>query len=245
MATRAEPAALVGGAVCPRCGFRGFSEGYFAQGGHLAILVAMFFLFFPAAIVYLAMRHNHRNCPRCGISWGRDAELAVPAPAPVGPGGHITVHEPAMAGGDGGKIGWSWVFFILAGILALTGIANLAPGLVVMGGLSAGAGFLLRQNAESERKKRRMAILQGLQAPVLQLAARKGGKLTVTEVATEFGWPLPRAEKVLNSLEDGYRVTADITDEGVIVYQFLELLLPEPPPPLPRLDAPPERRAQA
>jgi hypothetical protein len=45
----------------------------------------------------------------------------------------------------------------------------------------------------------------------------------VTDVATEMGWPMVRAEKVLNSLDDGLRVMSDITDDGVIVYDFLEI----------------------
>jgi hypothetical protein len=33
-----------------------------------------------------------------------------------------------------------------------------------------------------------------------------------------------RAEKVLQSLDDGMRVNSEVTDEGVIVYDFLELI---------------------
>jgi hypothetical protein len=33
-----------------------------------------------------------------------------------------------------------------------------------------------------------------------------------------------RAEKVLNSLDDGWRVNSTVTDDGVIVYEFRELL---------------------
>ena len=59
---------------------------------------------------------------------------------------------------------------------------------------------------------------------MLKLAADHGGRLTVTEVATSLGWTLPRAEKVLESLEDGYRVSSEVTDEGLIVYEFRELM---------------------
>ena len=63
-----------------------------------------------------------------------------------------------------------------------------------------------------------------LQQPVLRLAGDRGGRLTVTEVASSLGWPLRRAEKVLNSLEDGLRVASTVTDQGVIVYEFRELM---------------------
>jgi len=94
---------------------------------------------------------------------------------------------------------------------------------VLFGALFGGGAGMMLKGVKSDREKRRDAIIQSLQLPVLQLAARKAGRLTVTEVATEMGWPMARAEKVLNSLDDGMRVMSDITDEGVIVYDFLEI----------------------
>jgi hypothetical protein len=85
------------------------------------------------------------------------------------------------------------------------------------------AGIALYHAASVDRQKRREALLSALQLPVLQLAGRKRGQLTVTEVAAELGWTMRRAEKVLQSMDDGLRVTSDVTDEGVIVYNFPEL----------------------
>jgi hypothetical protein len=59
---------------------------------------------------------------------------------------------------------------------------------------------------------------------VLRLAAEQGGRLTVTEVAAHLGWPMRRAEKILQSLDDGVRVDSEVTDEGVIVYEFREIV---------------------
>ena len=42
----------------------------------------------------------------------------------------------------------------------------------------------------------------------------------------DFVRTLRRAEKVLQSLDDGLRVNSEVTDEGVIVYDFLELKRP-------------------
>ncbi|HEV2733455.1 MAG TPA: hypothetical protein VGV85_01415, partial [Longimicrobiaceae bacterium] len=81
----------------------------------------------------------------------------------------------------------------------------------------------LQSVARKEREARRAALLSNLQMPVLALAAERRGRLTVTETAAALGWPLPRAEKVLDSLEDGLRVNSEVTDEGVIVYEFREL----------------------
>jgi hypothetical protein len=96
---------------------------------------------------------------------------------------------------------------------------------VAMFGMAAGAGgWLLQRSANQAREERRAALLAELQMPVLRLAREHNGRLTVTEVATALGWPMRRAEKVLNSLDDGLRVNSEVTDEGVIVYEFLEVM---------------------
>jgi hypothetical protein len=65
--------------------------------------------------------------------------------------------------------------------------------------------------------------MQGLQRKVLKLASMKGGTLTVTEVAADLNIALPAAEKLLTAMDDGFRVRSDISNEGVIYYEFPEL----------------------
>ena len=65
--------------------------------------------------------------------------------------------------------------------------------------------------------------MQGLQRKVLRLATAKGGTLTVTEVASDLNLSLPAAEKILMSMDDGFRVRSEISDEGVIYYEFPEV----------------------
>ena len=113
---------------------------------------------------------------------------------------------------------------VLAAILMTVGIAELEAVPALFGALAGGGAFMLHRTARAQREARRAALLSQLQLPVLKFAAERGGRLTVTEVAAHLGWTLPRAEKVLESLEDGYRVSSDVTNEGVIVYEFLELM---------------------
>ena len=66
---------------------------------------------------------------------------------------------------------------------------------------------------------------------MLRLAARRGGSLTVTEVASELSLSLPAAEKVLIELDDGFRVRSEITEDGILLYEFPEVRhRPELPP---------------
>jgi hypothetical protein len=106
----------------------------------------------------------------------------------------------------------------------MIGFAEPEPVMVLFGAAAGGGGAALVRKVGQAREERRQALLTALQQPVLRLAGERGGRLTVTQVATAFSWPIPRAEKVLNSLEDGLRVASDVTDEGVIVYEFRELM---------------------
>lgn len=230
-------------AICPRCGYRGHSDGYFASTSHVLALVALTVLTWVGGLVYYMVRRENRICPRCGDDWGRNGMRSMALVSPGG--GRIPVYDdaPIPAAGSGKSAG-SIVMFILAAIFLIAGVGNaeFAP-LMFAAGFGAG-GFMLHRRNKEQRELRREAILQSLQLPVLKLAAARGGRLTVTQVATEMSWPIARAEKVLNSLEDGFRVMSDVTKEGVIVYDFLELRqeaelkaleasapLPPPPPP--------------
>lgn len=46
----------------------------------------------------------------------------------------------------------------------------------------------------------------------------------MTEVAARLGWTLDVAQETMRSLEDGKRVTTTITDDGIMLYDFPELI---------------------
>ncbi|MDQ3389568.1 MAG: hypothetical protein M3483_08705, partial [Gemmatimonadota bacterium] len=123
----------------------------------------------------------------------------------------------------GSMQGWSIVLFLVAVVLIASGLGVGEFGMVMAGAGAGAGGALLHLSARRNREVRRQALISSLQLPVLQLAAEREGRLTVSQVAASLGWSLPRAEKVLNSLEDGLRISSEVTDEGVIVYEFREL----------------------
>ena len=217
--------------VCPNCGYRGISAGYFSRGSHVAALVGLSIITAPfmaaAGIGYFLLRFNHKVCPRCGMNWGAHGLRAItllPGGAGLPSVPAMPSHEAALPVSDPAWTRWlAYAILVFAAILMVAGIGNGEPVPVLLGALFGGGAGMMLKGVKNDREKRRDAIIQSLQLPVLQLAARKAGRLTVTEVATEMGWPMARAEKVLNSLDDGMRVMSDITDEGVIVYDFLEI----------------------
>ncbi|HEX2202024.1 MAG TPA: hypothetical protein VHG91_01945 [Longimicrobium sp.] len=229
LGTSLAPASAAG--LCPRCGFNGDGISYFSKGGHVAALVGLTVLtggmMGAGGVGYYFLRRKHRICPRCGESWGEYGERAT---ALAGPGGtRLSPRDTMVLESSGsGRSAFSMVLFVLAAFLFIVGMAAFEAVPLMFGASAAVGGWLLRKSAQEKRERRREALLEALQLPVLQLAAKRGGRLTVTDVVTEMGWPIPRAEKVLNSMEDGLRVISDITDEGVIVYDFPEIRLGNP-----------------
>jgi hypothetical protein len=214
-------------AVCPRCYYRGQGLSYFMRGSHRAGLVAATIFTLPLAVgaggfVYYGLRRDHRICPRCGLGWGKHAERALRFTGETAAAARPSI--PAAAG-ESIKRGWSIALFVSGAILLTIGAAEFEAVLAALGVLATAGAVLLHRAANAARETRRAALVSAMQTPVLKLAGERHGRLTVTEVAASLGWPLARAEKILNSLDDGWRVSSDITDEGVIVYQFRELQL--------------------
>lgn len=216
-----RPMMAAEGHVCPRCGYNGEGVSYFSKGSHVAGLIMLGMI--SAGImglfawIYWFSQRDHRICPRCGKDWGSAGDLLL------APGGGTAVQTVGVGRRGTAAQGWSIALFVLAAILLVTGISNFELAPALFGVASGAGGWLLHGTAKSEREARRQALISSLQLPVLKLAAERRGKLTVTETAAALGWTLPRAEKVLNSLDDGIRVNSEVTDEGVIVYEFREL----------------------
>jgi len=63
-----------------------------------------------------------------------------------------------------------------------------------------------------------------LEAEILSLARRKQGRLTVVEVVSQFALDKEDAEALLDSLARQGHADYEVTDSGLIVYTFHELL---------------------
>lgn len=90
--------------------------------------------------------------------------------------------------------------------------------------------FLSGQNALASRRRELQARVH---RRVLLLAEERGGELTVSDVAANLSLTLAGAERILMTMDDGLRVRSEVTREGVILYEFPELM--------PRYRALPER----
>lgn len=216
---------------CPRCGYQGEGVGYFSRGRHVAALIGVTMITMAAmgagGLVYYLVRRDHLVCPRCGLAWGPEGTRALSRRSREGH--ELEPRETAIPRDGSWKRGWAITLFLVAASLMMIGLLAGEVGLIAGALFSAGGGAVLLQAAGRERERRREALVASLQLPVLKLATQHGGRLTVTEVAAHLGWPLRRAEKILQSLDDGIRVDSQVTDEGVIVYEFRELARGTPP----------------
>ena len=102
---------------------------------------------------------------------------------------------------------------------SLAAPATLAA-LVIAVALPAAAGVaLLRRGRRRDARVERLRQ-QALEAEVLRLATRHGGRLTALEVATEFALTPEAAKELLDGMVTRDIADLAIADAGMIVYTF-------------------------
>ena len=89
--------------------------------------------------------------------------------------------------------------------------------LVVMSGLLWFSSRRLDSAAQLVRRRK-------MENDLLRLARRSFGRLTVIEAATETGYTAAETETVLKQLVEGGFVEIEVTEAGVMVYRFPEIL---------------------
>ena len=219
---------------CPRCGHVGTGVGYFQRPGHMGLLIGIsVFTYGFGGLAYYFARRKHRICAQCGLGWER-ARIPGPGftghPAFAGSVSADLVGRGARAGAEDGLprrgagrrvLGVAMVLF--AALLISIGVVEFAIEAIVIGSVVGAAGTATIWWGLKARQARRQALMTRLQRRVLLLATEKEGTLTVTEVAASLDLSLSAAEGVLDGMDDGLRVRSDVTDEGIIVYEFPEL----------------------
>ena len=210
---------------CPKCSYQGEGIPYFRRAGHMALLIGVsLFTYGPGGIIYWAARRKHLTCPSCGLGWehasralavtGSDTERMMLEAEP---------DEPLPSAGLKRRIlGVGGVLF--ASLMVLIGFVEWEMAAVAIGSVGGAAGSGMFYWGWQALQDRRKALMQGLERKILKLAGLRGGRLTVTEVAADMNLPITTADKILTSMDDGFRIRSDISKEGVLYYEFPELL---------------------
>lgn len=97
----------------------------------------------------------------------------------------------------------------------------IAAGLpAVGGGLLIARHFGIGRRIEHRREELRRDTLE---AEILKMAGRHGGRLTAVEVAGELAVPATTAEELLNELMAREMAEIEVTDSGLLVYTFHDI----------------------
>jgi len=177
-----------------------------------------------AGLGYWLFRRNRVICPNCGLAWHMYPEALPPPQEGKSPVPITTENLPPLPRGGLLRRLFGVGLIVTATILVVVGIVEAELAAVGVGSVIGATGtgsFWWGLKGLNDRRK---ALMQRLQQKVLRLATHKGGTLTVTEVASDMNLSLPAAEKVLVSMDDGFRVRSEISKDGVLYYEFPEVL---------------------
>lgn len=78
----------------------------------------------------------------------------------------------------------------------------------------------VRTDAENGRRRSG----RGLEARIFQLADRKNGRITLSDIVIETGLDIKEAEELIEGMIDEVHVQMNVLDNGKVVYEFPELI---------------------
>lgn len=148
--------------------------------------------------------------------------MACGKPRNAGPGVTVFRKEGAAARAKSTGKRTLGMFAVAAGVLGAIAVAAAGLGLITAGvvaavGVGVGA-FAMRSGANSG------PATGSEENRILSLAEEKGGVLTVTDVARALGVTQAEADTLLSGMADGSRVWAEVTTDGMMRYEFRELM---------------------
>lgn len=206
---------------CPRCGFHGNGVGYFSRPGHVALLIGVsVFTYGLGGLAYWLARRKHYICPNCGLGWEHSTRALASGKKPDS---RPEADVPLPTSGIKRRVFGS-ILVLFASFMIMMGIIEFEAAMVIVGSVAGAGGSGMFFWGWKALQERRQALTTGLQRRVLRLATRKGGTLTVTEVAASLNLSLPAAERLMIGMDDGFRVRSDITSQGILLYEFPEVL---------------------
>jgi len=209
---------------CPRCDYNGEGISYFRRPSHAGLLVGVSFLTSGVGgLVYWLARRNHRVCPNCGLGWHHSFQMAAARGAEWGGTVPSLVSDGMLPTSGLKRRVLGTILILVASLVIMMGLVNQEAEVLVTGsvlGATGASSFYWGWGALQERRK---ALVRAIERQVLRLAGVREGTLTVTEVAAELDLSMPAAEKGLIGMDDGFRVRSEITDEGLLLYEFPEV----------------------
>jgi hypothetical protein len=116
------------------------------------------------------------------------------------------------------------VFFILFCSSALAGIFRRAQ--ATAQGQNAMNRISGKQQGFSSPATKTFDTISHLEAKVFRLAARRHGRLTLSEIIVETELGVKASEELMERMLDGSHVRVEVNEQGIIVYEFPEIMTP-------------------
>ncbi|MFP4363453.1 MAG: hypothetical protein ACLFR1_06245 [Spirochaetia bacterium] len=69
-----------------------------------------------------------------------------------------------------------------------------------------------------------MGAAKPRQARIFKLADKMKGRITLSDIVLETGLDMDEAEKLIESMVDGSHVTMEVNENGMLVYEFPEII---------------------
>jgi hypothetical protein len=63
-----------------------------------------------------------------------------------------------------------------------------------------------------------------MRVQIYKLAYKLGGRITVSDIVVETGLEVEEAEELIESMVDNQRVRMEVQDDGLVIYEFPELI---------------------
>lgn len=95
--------------------------------------------------------------------------------------------------------------------------------------LALGGRVLERMEQRAVEHRRQGMLRSNHEAAVYRIAKELGGYVTVSDVVVRLGISPADAEQLLQSMTDGLRVQMEVSDSGLVTYEFPELKPHQPP----------------
>lgn len=63
-----------------------------------------------------------------------------------------------------------------------------------------------------------------MRVQIYKLAYKLGGRITVSDIVVQTGLEVEEAEELIESMVDNQRVRMEVQDDGLVIYEFPELI---------------------
>ncbi len=81
-----------------------------------------------------------------------------------------------------------------------------------------------RRRQGENRRPLRNRKPKNIEGVIFNLAYSLKGKITLSDIIIETGLSMKEAEGTINQMVDGIRVSMEVDDQGLVVYEFPEII---------------------